>query len=111
MLATVIKHYIYDAGLSMLMDNVINNFQIYIPSQYLGNYWEAYDEDGELIVWGLCIQHEGELIVIDDGDGEYVVHTDLYKLVHSSKIDCDKLNAISDVDDEKTLIEYLKNVD
>lgn len=111
MIAAILKHYIYDIGLSMFMDNVISNFRVYIPSQYIGNYWEVYDEDDDLVAFGVCTNHEGGLILLDDGsDAEYVVHTDLYKLVESSKIECDNLNIISDINDEM-LIEYLKQMD
>ena len=108
MIATVIRHYVYEVGLSVLFENIISNFSTTIkPNQYLGKWWTALDkEDGAIVCWGLCIQAEDRMIVLYDGEGEYICHVDLFTLVEATEDECDWLSADDDMTDEE-LIEAL----
>lgn len=104
MLSLLIKHYIYDIGLNMLFDNIIDNFNVYVPSAYLGRWWTALDkEDGELICWGKCIEHEKNMVVLDDGEAEYIVHLDVYNVTMASERQCELLNNEFEISDEELM--------
>ena len=110
MIGTLIRHLVLDTGLSCMFDGLISNFHIsQKPTHYLGDWWTVQDKDDDTIVcWGRCIQEEGNLIVIDDGDGEYIIHTDLYQVSIASEEECDLLS--DDSIDEDTIIEYLNKI-
>lgn len=110
MIGIVLKHYIYDAGISAMLDTLISNFQVYVPNIYLDGYWTALDpDDGTIVAWGKCIQEEGDLIVLDDGDGEYVVHIDLYNINLVNEQTCKILG--DDSLDSQSMIQYLNDLD
>lgn len=93
MIATLLKHWIYDVGLHVLFDQLIVNFQVPVKLHYLGKYWTAIDpEDSQITCWGLCIQQEDKMIVLDSADGEYIVHTDLYILMECTQEQSDMLD-------------------
>ena len=98
----------WDIGISIFFQNLHDNFVTSIkPNKYLGKYWIALDkEDGAIVCWGLCIQAEYPMIVLDDGKGEYICHLDLFTLVQATEDECDLLSADDDMTDEE-LIEAL----
>ena len=112
MISTVIRHYVYEVGLSVFFDNLVSNFVTSIkPNKYLGKYWIALDkEDGAIVCGGLCIQAEDRMIVLDDGDGEYICHLDLFTFVEATEKECYLLSADDDMTDEE-LIEALHEED
>lgn len=93
MIATVIRHYIFDIALGAMFDNICNNFRVQKPvGHYLGKYWVAFDlDDGDLITFGLCIQDEQDLIVLDNSEAEYIVSPTLYNMVLLTKDEFDTL--------------------
>lgn len=105
MIATVIRHYVYEVGISVFFENIISNFTTTIkPNKYLGKWWTALDkEDSTVVCWGLCIQAEDHMIVLDDGEGEYICHLDLFRLVEATEGECDLLSADDDMTDEELI--------
>ena len=81
MIATIIKHYLYDTGLNLFFDQVSCNFHK-ATSTYLGNYWTALDkDDGTIVVWGLCIEETVDYVVLESEFSEIMVPLENYVLV------------------------------
>ena len=93
MISTCIRHYIADIALGAMFDNICTNFRVQKPvGHYLGRYWAAFDiDDGDLITFGLCIQDEGSMVVLDNGEAEYIVATNLYNMTLMTKDEFDTL--------------------
>lgn len=100
MISTVIRHYIYDAGISALLDTLISNFQVYVPNKYLDGYWTALDpDDGTIVAWGCCIEENAGYIVLDSESGEFMVPLD-FMLVPSTETQINLLDGDDMTDEE-----------
>lgn len=90
MIATALKHYLYDIAIGQFFDAIGNNFAATTMS-YVGGYWLAVNADNTIIAYGKCIEQNGNLIVLEDGEIEYVVHSDLFEIQPISKSELDHL--------------------
>lgn len=79
MISTVLKHYLYDTCISLFFDTIGTNFGT-APVSYVGKYWIAIDDDQYVVAYGRCTEQKGSLIVLDDGESEYIVHTELFHM-------------------------------
>ena len=111
MIGTLIRHWVFDTGISVMFDGLISNFNISKqPTYYLGDWWTVGEkDDGHIICWGRCIQEEGNLIVLDDGDSEFIIHTDLYNVNMVTEQTCEILGDKSL--DGQSMIQYLNALD
>ena len=106
MISTVIRHYIYDAGISAMLDTLISNFKVFVPKKYLEGYWTALDvDDGTILAWGKCIEESADYVVLESEDSEFMVPLDEFVLVISTERQMNLLdgNNMSD----KAMIEAL----
>lgn len=86
MIGIVLKHYIYDAGISAMLDTLISNFKVFVPNKYLDGYWTALDpDDGTIVAWGRCIEESAGYVVLESEDSEFMVPTDEFLLVISTE--------------------------
>lgn len=86
MIGVILKHYVYDAGISALLDTIISNFQVFVPNKYLEGYWTALDpDDWTIVAWGKCIEESAGYIVLDSECGEFMVPLDAYVVVASTE--------------------------
>jgi hypothetical protein len=46
---------------------------------YVGDYWLAVD-DGGVVAYGKCIEQRGNLVVLDNGDNETIIHTNFFTM-------------------------------
>ena len=103
MISTVIRHYIYDAGISAMLDTLISNFQVFVPNKYLEGYWTALDpDDGTIVAWGRCIEENAGSIVLDSECGEFMVPLDAYVVVASTEEQISLLDG-NDMTDEEMI--------
>ena len=97
MIGIVLKHYIYDAGISALLNAIISNFKVFVPNKYLDGYWTALDpDDGTIVAWGKCTEESAGYIVLDSDSGVIMVPLDAYVVVASTEaqvslLDCDDM--------------------
>jgi len=125
MLKTVLHHYLLDTGINLFFENIIRNFNVpkvgnfNVPKvgHYLNKHWIAHDEQGGMVAFGLCVQDEGDLIVLDNEFGEFIVSVNLFCVTPLSEKDCDILNDKIDagemefVEYDETLINWLEQAD
>ena len=103
MIGIVLKHYIYDAGISALLNTIISNFQVFVPNKYLDGYWTALDtNDGTIVAWGCCIEESAGYIVLDSESGEFMVPLDAYVVVASTEKQINLLDG-DDMSDEEMI--------
>ena len=96
MIATALKYYLYDIGIGLFFDVVGSNFSTN-AKQYVGGYWMAVDaDDNTVVAYGKCIEQNGSLIVLDRGDGEYIVHTDLFHITAITRGDVSLIRLADD---------------
>ena len=101
MIGIVLKHYLYDAGISALLDTIISNFQVFVPNKYLEGYWTALDpDDGTIVAWGKCIEESVGFVVLESEASEFMVPLDEFMLVISTEKQIGLLdgNAMTDED-------------
>lgn len=108
MIKTVLRHYLWDAGITAFFDGLITNFSTSKQVSYLGKYIMACDDDS-VICAGLVIQEEDRLMVVEDEDHEYIVSKDLWDIEVLTKEEWETIEY--DDDDDETLIEWLKTHD
>ena len=100
MIGIVLKHYIYDAGISALLDTLISNFQVFVPNKYLDGYWTALDpDDGTIVAWGRCIEESVGYVVLECSGSEFMVPLDAYVVVASTETQINLLDG-DDMSDE-----------
>ena len=103
MIGIVLKHYIYDAGISAMLDTIISNFQVYVPNKYLDGYWTALDQDdGTIVAWGRCIEESAGYVVLESEGSEFMVPLDEFMLVMSTETQINLLDG-DDMTDEEML--------
>lgn len=98
LLTTTLRHYLYDLGINILFDAIGSNFAT-TPVSYVGGYWVAVDDDQYVVAYGKCTEQKGSLIVLDSGESEYVVHTELYHLQAITRGDVTLIQLADDVED------------
>ncbi len=98
MIATVLKHYLYDIGIGLFFDAVGSNFATNATT-YVGGYWIAVDDDNTIVAYGKCTEQKGSLIVLDDGESEYIVHTELFHMQAITRGDVTLIQLADDVED------------
>lgn len=79
MIATALRHHLYDLAIGLFFDVVGSNFAK-TPVSYVGNYWIAVDDDQYVVAYGRCSEQKGSLVLLDSGESEYVVHTELFRM-------------------------------
>lgn len=100
MLATIIKHYLYDTGLNLFFDQVSCNFHK-AASTYLGDYWTALDkDDGSIVAWGLCIEETADYVVLECDFSEFMVPISDYSITPSTEKQIDLLDGDEMTDEE-----------
>ena len=77
-------------AIGVAFDAIGSNFAA-TPMSYVGGYCLAVDEDNAIIAYGKCIEQNGNLIVLEDREIEYVVHSDLLEMQPISKSELDHL--------------------
>lgn len=103
MIATIIKHYLYDTGLHIFFDQVSCNFHK-AASTYLGNYWTALDkDDGSIVAWGLCIEETADYVVLESEFSEIMVPLENYLLVIATEKQINLLDG-DNMSDEELII-------
>ena len=101
MISTVIRHYLYDAGISAMLDTLISNIQVFVPNKYLDGYWTALDpDDGTIVAWGKCTEESAGYIVLDSDSGEIMVPLDAYVVVASTEAQVSLLDGDDMTDEE-----------
>lgn len=101
MIGIVLTHYVYDAGISAMLDTIISNFKVFVPNNYLEGYWTALDpDDGTIIAWGQCIEESVGYIVLDSECGELMVPLDAYVVVASTEEQVSLLDGDDMTDEE-----------
>lgn len=80
MISIIIKHFIYEVGISVMFDNIAQNFNT-VSGEYLRKYWCVFDEENDIIAYGYCIKEDGNLITLVDNDCEYLIYTKLFSVV------------------------------
>ena len=98
MIATALKHYLYDLAIGVAFDALNANFRS-VPVSYVGGYWVAIDDDDYVVAYGKCTEQKGSLIVLDDGESEYIVHTDLFRMQAITRGDVTLIQLADDVED------------
>ena len=103
MIGVILKHYIYDAGISALLDTIISNFQVYVPNKYLEGYWTALDpDDGTIVAWGRCIEESAGYVVLECSGSEFMVTVADFMLVQATEEQISLLDG-DDMTDEEML--------
>ena len=101
MISTVIRHYIYDAGISALLDTLINNFKVFVPTKYLDGYWTALDpDDGTIVAWGQCIEESAGYVVLECSGSEFMVTVADFMLVQATEEQISLLDGDDMTDEE-----------
>lgn len=101
MISTVIRHYLYDAGISAMLDTLISNFQVFVPNKYLDGYWTALDpDDGTILAWGICIEESAGYVVLECSESEFMVPLDEFMLVPSTEEQISLLDGDDMTDEE-----------
>lgn len=101
MIGIVLKHYIYDAGISAMLDTLISNFQVFVPNKYLDGYWTALDpDDGTIVAWGQCIEESTGYVVLECSGSEFMVPIDEFMLVRSTETQINLLDGDDMTDEE-----------
>ena len=108
MIGVIIKHFIYEAGISAMFDNIAQNFNT-VAEEYLRKYWCVFDEENDIIAYGYCIKEEGNLITLVDIDCEYLIHTKLFSVVPITAKEYMDLVEEDEEDDEQ-MKDYLTNI-
>lgn len=99
MISTVLKHYLYDLCISLFFARIGSNFAS-VPVSYVGQYWLATDDETYVVAYGKCTEQKGSLIVLDDGESEYIVHVDLFHMQAITRGDVTLIQLADDVDVE-----------
>lgn len=103
MIGIALKHYIYDAGISAMLDTLISNFQVFVPNKYLEGYWTALDpDDGTIVAWGRCIEENAGYVVLENEESEFMVPLDDFDLVISTETQISLLDG-NDMPDEELI--------
>jgi hypothetical protein len=101
MISTVIRHYLYDAGISAMLDTIISNFQVYVPNKYLDGYWTALDpDDGTIVAWGRCIEESAGYVVLECSGSEFMVTVEDFMLVPATEEQISLLDGDDMTDEE-----------
>ena len=98
MISIALRHYLYDLGINILFDAIGSNFTTTSVS-YVGSYWMAIDDDDYVVAYGKCTEQKGSLIVLDDGESEYIVHVDLFRMQVITRGDVTLIQLADDVED------------
>lgn len=108
MIGTIIKHYILDAGLDAMFQNIASNFNTYTPETYLRKYWCVFDEEKDIVAYGYCVREEGNMITLVDIECEYVIHVKLFEVIQISAQEYMEL-VEEDEENDANMVNYLES--